>query len=191
MPNHDPDIRHTTKLQAALDYAALGWPVIPGAIWHDGCFVHPADEHPVNSPCVQPIEDATTDADLVRKWWSTPGLHEPNVFTVTGTRLGAIMVAESLVMTLADDPRFTVSPTPVLTFPDMPIAYFLVRPPVPSVLLSNEARIVEDGMPMPLPPSTLDTTPVIWLITPDQTGNILMPGDVLADFIQSYERKYA
>ncbi|KOX11862.1 hypothetical protein ADK67_48265 [Saccharothrix sp. NRRL B-16348] len=70
-------------LQAALDYAALGWPVVPGAIWHDGRFTSPVDERPVTSPCLRPIEEATTDAASVWEWWSVRGLHEPNVFTVT------------------------------------------------------------------------------------------------------------
>jgi hypothetical protein len=178
-------------LRAALDYAALGWPVIPGAIWHRGHFADPVDEKSVASPCLRPVEEATTDAASVREWWSAPGLHQPNVFTVTGSELGAFMVAESLAMALADDPWFAALPTPVLAFPNMPLAYFLVRPPVPSVLLSGEARVVEAGMPLPLPPSALDTVPVIWLATPEQAGNLLMPGDVLADLIHSFERNSA
>ncbi len=191
MPTSTPDAHPPKTLQAALDYAALGWPVMPGAIWHNGHFANPVDELPVTSPCLRPIEDATTDAALVREWWSVPGLHEPNVFTVTGPRLGAFAVAESLVMALADDPRFAALPTPVLAFLHMPIAYFLVRPPVPSVLLSHDAHVVGEGMPMPLPPSALDTTSVIWLVTPQQAGNVLMPGDVLADRIHSFGRKSA
>jgi Bifunctional DNA primase/polymerase, N-terminal len=188
VPITTPDTRQTT-LRAALDYAALGWPVIPGAIWHDGHFASPIDELPVTSPCLRPIEDATTDSELVREWWSTPGLPEPNVFTVTGSELGAFAVAESLVMALADNPWFAAFPTPVLSFPNMPLAYFLVRPPVPSVLLSSEAQVVAAGMPMPLPPSALETTSVIWLVTPEQAHNALMPADALADVIQSYEKR--
>ncbi|WP_158842206.1 bifunctional DNA primase/polymerase [Saccharothrix deserti] len=174
-----------------MDYAALGWPVIPGAIWHNGRFANPVDEQPVTSPCLRPVEETTTDAVLVREWWSVPGPHEPNVFTVTGSSLGAFMVAESLVMALAENPWFAAFPTPVLSFPNMPIAYFLVRPPMPSVLLSAGARVLDAGVPLPLPPSALETTPVIWLVTPEQAGNMLMPGDVLADLIQSYDRKTA
>jgi hypothetical protein len=181
---------HTTS-QAALDYAEMGWPVLPGAIWHNGHFADPTDEMPVTSPCLAPVEKATTDAALVRGWWSTPGLHEPNVFTVTGTDLGAFAVAEPLVMALAEDPWFAALPTPVLAFPNMPIAYFLVHPPVPSVLLSKQARVVDVGMPVPLPPSALDTTAAMWLVTPEQAGNRLMPADELADLIQAVERKTA
>lgn len=190
MPTSTPDNPPTTtSLQAALDYAALGWPVLPGAIWHDGRFADPTTELPVTGPCLRPIEEATTEAELVSEWWSTPGLHAPNVFTVTGADLGAFVVGESVVMALADNPWFAAFPTPVLSFPNMPLAYFLVRPPVPSVLLSDEARVVDAGMPMPLPPSALETTPVIWLVTPEQAGNVLMPGDALADLIQGFEKR--
>ncbi|XVS67723.1 bifunctional DNA primase/polymerase [Actinosynnema sp. CA-299493] len=189
VPTSTPDTEPSTTLQAALSYAELGWPVLPGAIWHDGHFASPVDELPVTSPCLRPIAEATTDANVVRAWWSTPGLHAANVFTVTGPELGAFAVGESLVMALADDPWFAAFPTPVLSFPNMPIAYFLVRPPLPSVLLSHEARVMEAGMPMPLPPSALETTPVIWLVTPEQAGNVLWPGDALADLIQTYEKR--
>ncbi|GAB2957605.1 bifunctional DNA primase/polymerase [Saccharothrix stipae] len=191
MPSSTPEIRQTTTLQAALEYAALGWPVIPGAIWHDGRFADPVDELPVAGPCLRPIREATTDASLVREWWSRPGLHEPNVFTVTGPGLGAFALTESLVMALAEDPWFAGLPTPVLALPHLPIAYLLVRPPLPAVLLGDDARVVDAGMPLPLPPSAFGTTPVIWLVTPEQAGNRLIPGDALADLVQSYERKSA
>ncbi|MFE9745926.1 bifunctional DNA primase/polymerase [Saccharothrix saharensis] len=186
-----PDITGSSTRQAALDYAEMGWPVLPGAIWHNGHFADPADETRVIDPCLRPPGEATTDAGRVGEWWSKDGRHQPNVLTITGSRLGAFMVAENLVMTLADDPRFAASPTPVLAFPNMPIAYFLVRPPMPSVLQSRDARVVDAGLPLPLPPSALDTTSVMWLITPGQAGNRLIPADALADQIQDHERKTA
>jgi hypothetical protein len=190
MPS-DQDTKSSTTLQAALDYAAFGWPVIPGAIWHEGHFAHPADESPVSDPCLRPIEEATTSTARVREWWSVPGLHLPNVFTVTSARLGSIMVAESLVMDLADNPRFATRPTPVLAFPNMPMAYFLVRPPIPSVLLGNQARVLDPGIPLPMPPSALGGTPAIWLVTPEESGNVLLTGDELAKLIEITERKSA
>ncbi|MFE2754793.1 bifunctional DNA primase/polymerase [Actinosynnema sp. NPDC059335] len=188
MPTSTQDIEPPATLHAALRYAELGWPVVPGAIWKDGHFVDPATEQPVTSPCLRSIEASTTDADLVQEWWSTPGLHQPNVFTTTGPEPGAIAVAESLVMALADNPWFATFPTPVLAFPNMPIAYFLVRPPLPSVIMSDHARVMDAGMPMPLPPSVLET-PVLWLVTPERAGNVLVPDDALADLIHSYEKR--
>ncbi|MBB5807365.1 hypothetical protein F4560_007133 [Saccharothrix ecbatanensis] len=191
MPSITPGTPAPTTSQAALSYAELGWPVLPGAVWHDGHFADPVSGLPVTNPCLRPSEEATTDVALVREWWATPGWREVNVLTVTCSTLGAFAVAEPLVMALADDPWFTALPTPVLAFPNMPIAYFLVRPPMPAVLVSNNAWVVDAGMPVPLPPSHIDTTPVIWLVIPQQAGNVLIPGDALADLIQSYERQSA
>ncbi len=71
----------------------------------------------------------------------------------------------------------------------MPLAYFLVRPPIPSVPLSKGARVLASGTPMPMPPSALGDTAVMWLVTPEDAGNGLMTGDDLADLIQSLERR--
>lgn len=180
-----------TNFRAALHYAELGWPVLPGATWRDGHFIDPATARQVDSPCLRPVEEATTDAALVREWWQASGSHAPNVLTVTGATLGAFAIAESLAVTLAEDPWFAALPTPVLAFPTMPITYFLVRPPVPSVLLSAGARIVDSAVPLPLPPSDLDTAAATWLVTPEQAGNRLMPADALADLIHGYERTSA
>ncbi|MEU6148476.1 bifunctional DNA primase/polymerase [Actinosynnema sp. NPDC047251] len=178
-------------MQAALSYVELGWPVLPGAIWHDGHFASPVDELPVTNPRLRPIEEATTDADLVREWWSTPGPHAPNVLSLTGSALGAFAVFDTLAESIARHPHFGAGPTPVPAIQEMPLAYFLVRPPLPSVLMSHEARVLEAGTPLPLPPSAMGTSEVIWLVTPEEAANRLLPGDALADLIQSYESKSA
>ncbi|MFD0200711.1 MULTISPECIES: hypothetical protein [Saccharothrix] len=123
----------------------------------------------------------------VRALWSVPGLHLPNVLTVTGSRLGAFMVFDSLAEAIARHPAFAARRTPVLAVQGMPFAYFLVRPPVPSVLLSGQARVLDAGTPVPLPPSALGETAVMWLITPDEAGNALMSADELADLIGTLE----
>ncbi|MFD0200571.1 MULTISPECIES: bifunctional DNA primase/polymerase [Saccharothrix] len=179
------------NLQAALDYAALGWPVVPGAVWHGGRFADPVDERPVTSPLLQPVEASTSGTELVRQWWSTPGLHAPNVFTVTGDRLGAFAVFDSLAEAIGKDPWFTARRTPVLAVQGMPLAYFLVRPPVPEFVLSDEARVLPDRTPIPLPPSALGRTAVIWLITPAEARDDIATGDELADLIHLLERRIA
>jgi hypothetical protein len=42
-----------------------------------------------------------------------------------------------------------------------------------------------------LPPSDLDATAALWLITPEQAGNDVWPGDDLADLIENVGRKCA
>lgn len=142
-------------LRAAFDYVAMGWPVIPGAVWHHGRFAVPVDGSPVAHPFLRPVQEATTGTGLVEEWWSGAGRHTPNVFTVTGPSLGAFAVFDTLAEVIARHPRFADSPTPVLAVPAMPLAYFLVRPPVPSVLLTGDARVLAPGTILPLPPSAL------------------------------------
>ena len=179
------------NLRAALAYAALGWPVVPGAVWHDGRFTDPVDERPVAGPLMRPVAAATSEAEVVREWWSTTGRLAPNVFAVTGAGLGAFAVFDALAETVAGSPRFAAQPTPVLAIRRMPLAYFLVRPPAPSFLLSGEARVLPDGTPIPLPPTALGETAVMWLVTPEEAGNDLMAGDELADLIHELERRSA
>lgn len=185
-----PDIRQAT-LQAALDYAALGWPVVPGAIWRGGRFADPVDGAPVLSPYLRPLPDATTDADLVRRWWSAPGRFVPNILTPVSANLGVFTVFATLAEAVARHPWFGADPTPVLAIQGMPLTYFLVRPPMPAVLLSDHASVVDRGMPLPLPPTSVGGTEVLWLITPEEAGNTLVTGDDLADLIHHVERKTA
>lgn len=130
------------------------------------------------------MEEATTDATLVHEWWSAPGLGVPNVLTVTGASLGAVSVYASLVEVIVQHPWFISRPTPVLIIPDMPLAYFLVRPPIPLTAISDEARVLNDGTPLPLPPSALNRTAVSWLVSPEEAGSAILLGDELADLIR-------
>ncbi|MGM1064471.1 bifunctional DNA primase/polymerase [Saccharothrix sp. Mg75] len=171
--------------RAALDYAALGWPVLPGAIWREGRFVDPVTGGPVTSPYLRPVAEATTDTALIREWWSVPGPDAPLVLTVIGGAVGAVSVYESLVEAVVEHPWFTARPTPVLLIPAMPFAFFLVRPPLSQVPFSDEARVVNDGVTLPLPPSAMSETAVTWLVSPEEAGNVLLLGDELGDLIRT------
>lgn len=178
-------------LRAAFDYVAMGWPVIPGAVWHHGRFADPVDGGPVAHPFLRPVREATTDIGLVKEWWSGAGPHTPNVFTVTGPSLGAFAVFDTLAEAIAGHPRFEAGPTPVLAVPAMPLAYFLVRPPAPSVLLTDDARVLDPGTILPLPPSALGEVAVKWLVSPEEAGGALIPGDELAELALGLEGKSA
>ena len=158
VPSNKVAVPSTSKSEAALDYAEMGWPVIPGAIWHDGHFVDPVDERQVVNPLLLRVERATTDVEEVRALWSVPGLRLPNVLTVTGSSLGAFTVFESLAEAIARHPAFAVRRTPVLAIQGMP-----------------------------LPPSASGETAVMWLVTPHEADDTVMAGDDLADIIHSLE----
>ncbi|MCE6995251.1 bifunctional DNA primase/polymerase [Saccharothrix sp. S26] len=187
MPSNKVAIPPSTTSEAALDYVERGWPVVPGAIWHDGHFADPTDERQVVNPLLLGVDQATTDAEEARVMWSVPGLNRPNVFTVTGSGLGAFMVFDSLAEAIARHPAFVVRRTPVLVIQGMPSAYFLVRPPVPSVLLNGEARVVASGTPVTLPPSAFGETAVMWSVTPGEANGTLMAGGEPADIVENLE----
>jgi hypothetical protein len=189
MPSNPPNTKETA-LRAALDYVALGWPVVPGAVWRNGHFADPVDGKLFLSPALRPIEEATTDPAKVREWWSAPGLYPPNILTPIGAGLGAFTVSADLTEAIIGHPWFGATPTPVLAIQDMPLAYFLVRPPLPAVLLSDEARVLDAGVPLPLPPTAIGDVEVIWLVTPEQANGVVA-ADELADLIRTVGRKIA
>lgn len=178
-------------LRAALSYAALDWPVLPGAVWRDGQFVDPADGLPAPGVALRPAGAATTDSSVVRGWWSAGDLHAPSVLVLTGTALGVVSVYGSLVDSITGHPRFRTRPTPVLTLPEMPLAYFFARPPLPSVAIHDAARVLPGGTTLPVPPTSLGGSTASWLVSPEEAGNVLLLGDELADLIHTAGRRSA
>ncbi|MDA2807000.1 bifunctional DNA primase/polymerase [Nocardiopsis suaedae] len=104
--------------EAALAYAALGWPVVRGAAPSTlggracGC-----DRIGCPDPAAHPVSaawavEATTDADTVDRWWSTEP--EANVILPTGRVFDVFDVpAGAGVMAMARMDRGGVSPGPV------------------------------------------------------------------------------
>ena len=81
--------------EAALAYAALGWPVFPVApvdlaTGHCGCKKGAACEEPGKHPLVRWAERATTDARQLRGWWHWQP--QANVAVVTGQASGLVVV---------------------------------------------------------------------------------------------------
>jgi hypothetical protein len=175
----------TDPMTAALAYAEMGWPVIPGAVWRNGKFVDPVSGELADKIVLRPIETATADLDVVCQWWSVPGLHAPTVLAVTGPTLGAITVHESLVEAVLDHHWFATRPTPVFAIPGMPMAYFLVKPPCPLTLVRDEVRVMAEGTTLPLPPASIGETQAMWLVTPEEAGNILLLADEFDDLLRS------
>lgn len=187
-PDHPSAQDVSAALPAALSYVALDWPVLPGAVWRGGRFVDPADGLPTPDVALRPAGAATTDSSVVRDWWSTDGLHAPSVLVLTGAALGVVSVYGSLVDSITGHPWFLTRPTPVLALPEMPLAYFFVRPPLPSTAIHDAARVLPDGTTLPVPPTSLGGSTASWLVSPEEAGNVLLLGSELADLIRTAGR---
>ena len=85
------------NLDWALLYAAKGWPIFPAhTIGHNGiCSCsHGADcqspgKHPMT---LRGCKDATTDAEIIRKWWGISGSPHANIGLATGERAGLLVI---------------------------------------------------------------------------------------------------
>src|ERR1051325_10118229 len=103
-----------TTMEAALGYAALGWSVLPGAVWSDGALVDPATGDPVDDVALKPRAEATTDVALVREWWSTDGASSPAILCVTGPSFGVVSVGVDRAEAIMAHQWFATRPTPVI-----------------------------------------------------------------------------
>lgn len=95
---------------------------------------------------------------------------------------------ESLTKAVLAHPRFTSRPTPVLIVPQLPLAYSFIRPPPSLIAISDEARAVSDGTPLPRSPSRPGGAAVTWLVSPQEAGNVLLLGHELVDLINELKR---
>ncbi|RKT52471.1 bifunctional DNA primase/polymerase [Saccharothrix australiensis] len=188
MPGTETDCLPVDEnLRAALDYAAMGWPVIPGAAWDGGRFVDPATGRPVDQVRLHPVAEATTDVDVVRRWWGAPGGHVPAVLVVTGPSVGVVSIREDQARTIVGHAWFRSRPTPVAVASGLPVAFFLVRPPNPPDLTRDDVRVFTEGSVLPLPPTTVATISTSWLVSPEECGRVLLPAAELAELLTSLE----
>ena len=85
-------ITSLSPLEAALAYAALGWPVLPVAGMSAGeCGCRRSCQHPAKHPLTaHGVHDATTDAVLIAEWWRRSP--QANVGIATGAGSGLVVV---------------------------------------------------------------------------------------------------
>ena len=114
------DLNIASPYQAALAYAARGWPVFPvaGIVGdHCGCRAGPMCEHPAKHPLNRHgLNAATTDPAQVARWWHT--WPWAGVAIRTGAPSGLVVVdidpAHGGIRTLDDLARAGRLPTPTL-----------------------------------------------------------------------------
>jgi hypothetical protein len=81
------------KLEYALEYAARGWRVMPLHNVVEGvCTCHkPGCKTPAKHPRImEPLKQATTDVEAIRRWWDI--WPDANVAVVTGAQSGCVVL---------------------------------------------------------------------------------------------------
>jgi hypothetical protein len=172
--------RHPTEslLRAAVAYAELGWPVLPGPVCDGLVSWHPATLE--RWGCCEAVVDdklATTDSILIARWWA----HHPHIIlAVTGTQFDVLRVPTPLASAAAG----------LMSAPFGPVAMaadgvrFFIEPGAtlaPELTKVRGIELLQLGGLQPLPPSRVKPGVVSWWIPPWATRDRL--GD--ADRIQA------
>ena len=156
---------------AAEQYAALGWPVLPGPVCDGLTTWHPASHAPLGprEPTV-PRCEATVDRGVVSRWWS---VHRQTILAPAGRRFDVIRAPgllgwDALAAFDGGAPLGPValSPHGVLFFAEPGTVVDLHLDSVPGV------EIVSPGVLVALPPSRVVAGAVRWRISPLDRGDL-------------------
>lgn len=164
-------------MECALACVERGWPVVPGALWHNDNYMDPVFGREWESLELCPADMAVTDEDLVRLWWPVlPSRLMRSTLVVTVADLVAVALELDRAEHLVTLKAFTADPTPVVVVPafERPAVFLLSS----SRGLSRE-EIFPIGATVPLPPSVVEGREVSWL-SPMADCEELMTGEQLS-----------
>ncbi|MBP2477600.1 hypothetical protein JOF53_006472 [Crossiella equi] len=149
------------SLKAALAYADLGLPVLPGTAW-DGCwFRHPFSG--ATAPALQPLmppTGATTSEGTLRAWWGCARWFSPTVLLQSGAAFDVLTADIPVVRSALSRGAFRFYKGAVLCNPWWGKAMILVEPgaAVPECVAK---------------PTTLEVMPPTWIaVTPTQARGV-------------------
>lgn len=180
----DPGQQRTLR-QAALDYAAHGWPVVPAAFFDGARYAC------VQADCVEdgphPVwrlwqGRASTDPDVVASWYR---LFSFAVALPTGGVFDVVEIPEPAAARVQSALAGRGTPTPVAVWRERGVRLFWVRPGLPADerLAKLNARIRGEGGWVPAPPTPTRRGPMQWSLPPEQVDwAILSHGDFGAAF---------
>lgn len=148
---------------AALRYAAHGWPVLPGT--------RPArprrDRWPVPNPAALPCHGPMSANDVVRLWE-----HQPHpVLLVTGPPyLDALQVRQPLAGRLLEHLTASDHLGPVVALPDDYWLFLLAAAEPRRDLLGHTVRHHGTSRWAPVPPTRIGPAVSTWRVDPDDAG---------------------
>jgi hypothetical protein len=169
-------------LESALECVALGWPVVPGALWVGGTYVDPVTNFDGDSLALCSADRATVDPDEVRRLW--PVLEDGvtrSALAVLGATMAAVAVEPELAREVVASESFRASPTPVVML-HVPVVGLMIEH---AVFVVSSADGLDDRLvfppeaTLPLPPAVVEGFETRWLVPPGECEG-LMTGPELA-----------
>jgi hypothetical protein len=178
----DPGSQRTLR-QAALCYAAHGWPVVPAAFFDGTRYAC------VQADCGQdgphPVwrlwqGRASADPDVVASWYR---LFSFAVALPTGTVFDVVEIPEPAALRVQGALMERRTPTPIAVWRERGVRLFWVRRGLSADhrLTRLGARIRAEGGWVPAPPTPTRRGPVHWAVPPEQAEwAVLGHGDLTA-----------
>ena len=159
---------------AAVEYAALGWRVLPGAVWDGTRYIRGHVPTPTGElEPVLPVERASAEPNRVWRWWRRAPY---SVLVVVGDPVAAVRVPIAPARRLTAEAGWR---GPIVLAPEGAVC--LVRPErwalarLPSL---PGVAVLPAGALLPLPPTRIRGGAVTWQVSPSQAGG--QPGDPVA-----------
>lgn len=172
--------------KAAVLYAEHGWPVLPGSTWNGRRYVIPGTLKVTDGLRPSVARNlASSDIDIVNRWWSADARLVPSVLLRSGDVFGLVAVAFELAYEAMTTTEFRSHAGPVMYRPDQGRAHFVVRPD--RALCGDfgkpgEVTAIASGEWVAAPPTrTGNGVNVRWWSTPESVNWCPVDVAVLAD----------
>ncbi|WP_091305653.1 bifunctional DNA primase/polymerase [Amycolatopsis tolypomycina] len=160
--------RHRTEslLDAAVAYAELGWPVLPGPVCDGLASWHPVTVEPLG--CCEPTADdeqATTDLTVIAEWWA---LYPRIILTAVGELFDVLRVPTPAASQITGLMSLPVGPVALAADG---VRFFIERGAAlaPELTKVHGVELLRPGGLTPLPPSRVKPGVVSWWISPTAT----------------------
>ncbi|MCU1687051.1 MAG: hypothetical protein JWQ81_7790 [Amycolatopsis sp.] len=163
-------LRRDVVRSAAVNYAAHGWGVLPGTVWHRGRYT--LGHAPTVAPGLEPVMLSARTLRDAREVWSWFSIAPYAVLARVGEDFDVLTAPATLVCTALDVPGSAVRRCPII----------LTGTGSANLVITRNSRLRYDLRPVPgvalvpprafvaLPPTLVDGDTAEWLIAPSEVS---------------------